>query len=216
MGGNPIERIKVRYSNGIYLCFDGLHRLTAVRQLGYSQIHVTIFNYDDRTAMKESFESNLQRSWTAAEKAMRLLYLYKEGYSIKQIVTQYPTLGVHKTIERYIKYAYYLAPQLLSELGERLHLNCAEIFIGYDSNKQMQVYAWMRSVGRSFTPFTIQEAAGSPPFPRNIKEIVRENIKVDIQSVSDNDRTIESIRGQVKSLLSTGMSREEISSRIFS
>lgn len=136
---------KVRYENGKYYCFDGMHRLTAYRELGYSSILVDIYQYDSKTAKEESYEANLGKNWTEAEKSKRFLDLYQEGRSEEEICKMYPDEGTKETIKKKIRFAYWLSPDILNLLGKGVTQKLADAFIDYEMNHQIAIYNVLRS-----------------------------------------------------------------------
>lgn len=171
---------KVRYENGQYYCFDGMHRLTAFRELGYSSLMVEIYQYDSRTAREESYEANLGRNWAEAEKANRFLTLYQEGLSPEEISKKYPNEGNEDTISKKIRFAYWADPNLLNLLGKGISQKLIGIFIRYEKAHQVSIYNTLQVNRWDFVEVNIQWVANRdnyPQFKRIITQIPRQTVQ---------------------------------------
>lgn len=134
----PIPAPKVRLVNGVYYCFDGMHRITAYQEMNIPVIDVEVFPYEEDHAKQASFVGNLGRAWSDYELTTHLLEQYRKGVSIKDLAVQ--AGYCEATCSNMIKRAYWLHPDLLRLVGNTINKGSADVLTHYDQAHQQHIH----------------------------------------------------------------------------
>jgi hypothetical protein len=110
--GRHLPLISVRMVNGQYLCTDGMHRLTAYRELGFEKISVELNKQNDLSAQQSSFWQNEGMNNSEFDRANFFLQQYQQGIFVTKMVS--PKIKEEK-VRQYIRWGYWLAQEVIKQ-----------------------------------------------------------------------------------------------------
>lgn len=156
----------MRLENGKYLCFDGYHRLSAHKDLKIPQISAGIYQCDAATAERISYESNLGRPWTEAEKGNFVLKNYQKGFSVTEIVRSHHFKSA-PIVNGYIRRAYWLEPSIHNRMGNGVNDSVGNILLEFTHNEQLAIL----SSGQPLTAENVRDTAIRSGFKETSRDI---------------------------------------------
>lgn len=163
---------QVREKDGHIYCFDGFHRVTALRELGSPYVDVLVYPYTDLQAQEASFRGNLGRPWTYAETARFMLNQYASGKSTRELSTQYS--HSENKIREFVKLAHWLSPSILQRIDNGISVSVGDILVDYEPDLQERIL--MAFVGMNVTRDNVSNLIARHQLrgtSRNIKSIPR-------------------------------------------
>lgn len=176
----PIPPPKVRSENGVYYCFDGMHRITAYQELNIPVIDVEVYPYEASIAREASFVGNLGRGWSDGELSVYLLEQYQKNISVKDLSIQcgYKT---EQPCRDMIKRAFWLHKDLLRMIGKDLTKGSGDEFVRYDIDQQCRIYQELQKNGHKMNDDHIRLWAvylGFSQIDRDIRSIPKRIISL--------------------------------------
>jgi hypothetical protein len=206
----PLPPISVYREGDKYSCYDGWHRLTAHKELGFTHIHAMIHEkISSNEAKYASFNYNCGNGWTEADKARICLEHYRKGEDPKTIANGMPTLGNQETVTNYIKIAGYLHPELLKHISKgssskgNICFSAAKLLTQYDPNIQKQLYDIACNYGGTSKPNFERLIMMNQCVPNN--NCIIGNLRTIVPIINANSSSCSMI-GSISSPLSNSMS----------
>lgn len=200
----PIPPPKVRDENGVYYCFDGMHRITAYQELNVPVIDVEVYPYEAHVARDASFVGNLGKGWSEAELSNYVLNQYQKNIAVKELAVQCGYKS-DQPCRDMIKRAFWLHADLLRMVGKELTKGAADEFVRYDINHQYRIYQELQKYGHKMDIDGVKRWAvhlGFPQIDRDIRNIPKKlvTLQIPVPTIVKVDPTIEfvnSIKSQI-------------------